>query len=1003
MRNKTHSNRMKRYMEMAVFLLPFFILCALLCSVKVSAEESSLIPHPDQFPGEKEAAFYAVLEEKISQYGMGAEYYDTTHVNTDTGLIWAQLLDMEGNGNVVLALAYDKNPDDTENPDRNLEIYSFSDGKAQMIHTEPLYDKGSVYPQKKDGGVQLLLKSGNADTKLLIMRNGSVEDMGTVDSDITGFEQDILTAYYDSEGTYQCISKELADTLEQLCQIRLGSLHEDNEDWTKLYASYVQDLYEKENMEFCLYDVDDDGIFELFHAIGPTMATSDYLTGGCVTADTDCIHIVEGRTNGIRAGGGKIAILSDDVFFWDIGIYSLSNHQFSEEQILGRVGIDTTDEYYIDHIEVSKSEYEGRYAAIENETEVIFANWGKRDTDEEEYYDNYDRESILDVLSSMSGKRGLNGGNTAMDDYTGLIGLPVSESEGCRDMNSAYAFAIRNLIDLYGLAEYHLDEYSIFSNQPSCNGVCWAGLLSTNPEQVPYLAVVRWDMDYLDGFAQYHIYIYSWEGGKLILKNWIGATDYWVADMDGKVKIVSVSEGYLIYNLDSSEPALIYEEEYYDNGEDYDDEDYEELVRYRLGDNIVDYEDYCEAVLYLQACRVDIQNVRYYVDSDKNIYGRSSSVEDLYSYMSQDPSYFSHFGIEAGWKDLYQLIISIASQEPAYRYSLVYLDADQIPELVIKDYAEGYIRIVTSDGTTADSVCYQEDMSLQTADRLGSIMLISSIPYYEMDDYHTAFVIGLAGGRFTLKGYGGYSASGSLYIWDGDRLGAGDAGHMLYQAKVDQLVIGIVILRPKFDPDEVLRLLNALESGVVLTVSDSWTEEEAQAYKEQISPDYYDDSEDYDDSGAGDYEDYEEEPPYTGPADLSTAAGDWEAVNEADLIPGDPVNLPGDFYTDGQERYKETGYILPQSATKYLTEEDIAHLTMKGCCYARNEIYARHDRQFQAVELQDYFNSRDWYTGRIDPVSFTDEYSKTVFNDYEFYNANFLWKYETDHGMYWPQ
>ncbi len=130
---------------------------------------------------------------------------------------------------------------------------------------------------------------------------------------------------------------------------------------------------------------------------------------------------------------------------------------------------------------------------------------------------------------------------------------------------------------------------------------------------------------------------------------------------------------------------------------------------------------------------------------------------------------------------------------------------------------------------------------------------------------------------------------------------------------------------------------------------------------------------------------------------------DWDAVHEASLVAGDPVTVPGDFYADGQERYKETGYILPQSATKYLTEEDIAHLSMKGCCYARNEIYARHDRQFNAVELQDYFNSRSWYTALVAPEEFSDDYAKSVFNEYEFYNANFLWKYETDHGMYWPQ
>ena len=140
-------------------------------------------------------------------------------------------------------------------------------------------------------------------------------------------------------------------------------------------------------------------------------------------------------------------------------------------------------------------------------------------------------------------------------------------------------------------------------------------------------------------------------------------------------------------------------------------------------------------------------------------------------------------------------------------------------------------------------------------------------------------------------------------------------------------------------------------------------------------------------------------------SDTSSAdsSDDWDAVYEAGLTAGEPVTVPGDLYTDGQERYKETGYILPQSASQYLTEEDIAHLTMKGCCYARNEIYARHGRLFSASELQTYFDDRDWYEGYIDPDDFDEEYTKSVFNEYEYANAYFLLTYEQEHGMYWPE
>ena len=130
---------------------------------------------------------------------------------------------------------------------------------------------------------------------------------------------------------------------------------------------------------------------------------------------------------------------------------------------------------------------------------------------------------------------------------------------------------------------------------------------------------------------------------------------------------------------------------------------------------------------------------------------------------------------------------------------------------------------------------------------------------------------------------------------------------------------------------------------------------------------------------------------------------EWEAVWKAGLEVGDPLVVPGEMYADGISRLKETGYILPQSASKYLTESDVAHLSMKGCCYARNEIYARHERQFKAAELKNYFENCSWYLGNVSPDDFDDSYSRAVFNDYEYQNASFLWRYETDHGMYWPE
>lgn len=79
-------------------------------------------------------------------------------------------------------------------------------------------------------------------------------------------------------------------------------------------------------------------------------------------------------------------------------------------------------------------------------------------------------------------------------------------------------------------------------------------------------------------------------------------------------------------------------------------------------------------------------------------------------------------------------------------------------------------------------------------------------------------------------------------------------------------------------------------------------------------------------------------------------------------------------------------YILPNSDREYLSNSDVKNLTLREINYAKNEIYARHGRKFKSPELQRYFGSKPWYSGSIEPESF----STTVFNDYEQKNAEFL-------------
>ena len=67
---------------------------------------------------------------------------------------------------------------------------------------------------------------------------------------------------------------------------------------------------------------------------------------------------------------------------------------------------------------------------------------------------------------------------------------------------------------------------------------------------------------------------------------------------------------------------------------------------------------------------------------------------------------------------------------------------------------------------------------------------------------------------------------------------------------------------------------------------------------------------------------------------------------------------------------------------------------------AKNEIYARHGRKFQASELNNYFNSLDWYHGTIEPDNFTESLVNQLFNDYEKQNSRYLSDVEASRGNY---
>lgn len=80
-------------------------------------------------------------------------------------------------------------------------------------------------------------------------------------------------------------------------------------------------------------------------------------------------------------------------------------------------------------------------------------------------------------------------------------------------------------------------------------------------------------------------------------------------------------------------------------------------------------------------------------------------------------------------------------------------------------------------------------------------------------------------------------------------------------------------------------------------------------------------------------------------------------------------------------------YLLPNSGTKLLTNDDIKGMSKYDLALARNEIYARHGRKFQTAEYSNYFSGKSWYS--INPnYNYSDDNGNL--NEIEAKNVQFL-------------
>ena len=94
--------------------------------------------------------------------------------------------------------------------------------------------------------------------------------------------------------------------------------------------------------------------------------------------------------------------------------------------------------------------------------------------------------------------------------------------------------------------------------------------------------------------------------------------------------------------------------------------------------------------------------------------------------------------------------------------------------------------------------------------------------------------------------------------------------------------------------------------------------------------------------------------------------------------------------SSGSRSTSRSDYLIPDSDSRYIDEEDLRGMDKETLRRARNEIYARHGRKFKDSSLQSYFNRQSWYN----PKNVSDNKIEKSLNKYEKANIKFLSSYE---------
>lgn len=103
-------------------------------------------------------------------------------------------------------------------------------------------------------------------------------------------------------------------------------------------------------------------------------------------------------------------------------------------------------------------------------------------------------------------------------------------------------------------------------------------------------------------------------------------------------------------------------------------------------------------------------------------------------------------------------------------------------------------------------------------------------------------------------------------------------------------------------------------------------------------------------------------------------------------------NAKADEYFE--EDFDNEDYVIPDSSSRYLTNEDLENLSLEELKLARNELYAKKGRIFNSAELREYFKNKWWYEPRVEGEVMDAKPQSDYFNEYEIANLLLIKEWE---------